>query len=44
VDDCYQNKAIVQFRGQQVRVLMIALGINATMFVVEFTAGVIAHS
>lgn len=46
MEDCCQNKAceIAQLRGQQARVLKIVLGINAAMFVIEFTAGVVAHS
>lgn len=46
MEDCCQNKAreIAQLRGQQARVLKIVLGINAAMFVIEFTAGVFAHS
>lgn len=44
--DCCQNKTqeIAQLRGKQARVLKIVLGINAAMFVIEFTAGVVAHS
>lgn len=46
MDDCCQNKAqeIAQLRGKQARVLKIVLGINAAMFVIEFTAGIVAHS
>lgn len=46
MDDCCQNKAqeIAQLRGKQARVLKIVLGINAAMFLIEFTAGVVAHS
>jgi Co/Zn/Cd efflux system component len=46
MDDCCQNKAqeIAQLRDLQGRVLKIVLGVNAAMFFVEFTAGVVAHS
>lgn len=46
MEDCCQNKAheIAQLRGKQGRVLKIVLAINTAMFLVEFTAGVIAHS
>ena len=46
VEDCCENKAqaIAELRGQQGRVLRTVLGINAAMFLIEFTAGVIAHS
>jgi cation diffusion facilitator family transporter len=46
MDDCCRNKEreLAQLRGQQARVLKIVLAINAAMFLVEFTAGVIANS
>jgi len=46
MDDCCQNKAseIAQLRERQARVLKIVLAINAAMFVIEFTAGAVAHS
>jgi Co/Zn/Cd efflux system component len=46
VDDCCQGKAheIAQLRDKQSRVLKIVLAINAAMFFIEFTAGVIASS
>jgi len=44
--DCCENKAceITALRDSQARVLWIVLGINAVMFVVEGTAGILAHS
>jgi cation diffusion facilitator family transporter len=44
--ECCDAKAdeLVRLRGRQARVLKIVLGINAAMFLIEFTAGVIAHS
>ena len=46
MDDCCKSKAheIAQLREQQARILKIVLGINAAMFLIEFTAGLIAHS
>lgn len=46
MDECCQNKAdeIAKLRDRQGRVLKIVLAINAVMFLVEFTAGVIANS
>lgn len=46
MEDCCRGKEheIAQLRGQQSRVLKIVLAINAVMFVVEFSAGVIASS
>lgn len=43
---CCENKAneIAQLRHRQGRVLKIVLAINAAMFFIEFTAGVIARS
>jgi hypothetical protein len=43
MDECCRNKEheIAQLRGQQARVLKIVLAINAVMFLIEFTAGVI---
>jgi len=44
--DCCENKAceITALRDSQARVLWIVLSINAVMFVVEGTAGILAHS
>ncbi|MDZ7668074.1 MAG: cation transporter [Gammaproteobacteria bacterium] len=46
MDQCCQDKSseLAVLRAQQGRVLQIALGINLVMFVVEFTAGVLASS
>jgi cation diffusion facilitator family transporter len=46
MDDCCRNKAneLALLREHQSRVMKIVLVINAAMFVVEFSAGVIAHS
>jgi Co/Zn/Cd efflux system component len=46
MDDCCHGKAheIAQLRDKQSRVLKIVLAINAAMFFIEFTAGVIASS
>lgn len=44
--ECCDQKAdeLVRLRGQQARVLKIVLLINTAMFLIEFTAGVIARS
>ena len=44
--DCCQNKAceITAMRESQARVLWIVLAINASMFLVEGAAGILAHS
>lgn len=44
--DCCESKAceITALRDSQARVLWIVLGINAVMFLVEGTAGILAHS
>ena len=46
MDECCNNKAkeIAQLRQSQGRVLKVVLAVNAAMFFIEFTAGVIAHS
>src|SRR6185503_13523402 len=46
MDDCCQGKAheIAQLRDEQSRVLKIVLAINAAMFFIEFSAGVVASS
>ena len=46
MDDCCQGKAqeIAQLRDKQSLVLKIVLAINAAMFFIEFTAGVVASS
>lgn len=44
--DCCEDKAceLVQLRGAQARTLKIVLAINASMFFVEFGAGIVARS
>ena len=46
MDDCCGDKAheLAQLRGRQGRVLVAVLGINATMFAVEFSGGLLAGS
>ena len=46
MDDCCRGKEqeLAQLRGTQARVLKVVLAINASMFLIEFTAGVIASS
>jgi len=46
MDHCCESKAqeIAQLRGKQMRVLRIVLAINAAMFLIEFSAGIFAHS
>jgi Co/Zn/Cd efflux system component len=46
MDDCCEGKAheIAQLRDKQSHVLKIVLAINAAMFFIEFTAGVVASS
>ena len=46
MDDCCQGKAheIAQLRDKQSRVLKVVLAINAAMFFIEFSAGVVASS
>ncbi len=48
MDDCCESKAgaleTLALQGAQRRVLTIVLAMNATMFVVEFSAGVVAGS
>ena len=46
MDHCCEDKAheIAQLRGRQLRVLRVVLAINASMLLIEFTAGIFAHS
>lgn len=46
MDRCCENKTqeIARLRGQQSRVLRAVLAINASMFLIEFAAGILAHS
>jgi Co/Zn/Cd efflux system component len=44
--DCCQNEGceVAALRAEHARALWIVLAINATMFLIEGTAGIIAHS
>jgi cation diffusion facilitator family transporter len=46
MDDCCQSKTteLAALRGRQRRVLVVVLAVNASMFGVEFTAGLLAGS
>jgi Co/Zn/Cd efflux system component len=46
MQDCCENKSseLIALRGRQGRTLKLVLAINAIMFVVEATAGLVAHS
>ena len=46
MDHCCEKKTeeLARLEGRQSRALYVALGINAAMFLIEGTAGMVAHS